>query len=71
MVEVMQEREDVDPNKAGEDGLAPLLLAACDGQEVVVDLLIGWGDVDPDEPGLFGHTPLSRAAFSGPEGVVK
>ena len=71
MVEVIPEREDVDPNKAGEDGPAPLLLAACDGQEVAVGLLIGWGDVDPNEPDLSGHTPLSGAAFSGPEGVVK
>lgn len=30
VVEMMAEREDVDPNKAGGDGPVPLLLAACD-----------------------------------------
>ena len=49
VVEMMAEREDVDPSKAGEDSPAPLLLAPCDGQEVVVKLLLGWDDVNPNK----------------------
>ena len=54
----MLEWEDVDPNKAGEDGSVPLLLAACDGQEVVVKLLLGRDDVNLDTLDKNGQGPL-------------
>jgi len=52
-------------------GNTPLVWAAGNGHEGVVEILLGRDDVDPDRPDNVGITPLQGAALSGHEGVVK
>jgi len=63
------ERYDVD----GADfyGLTLLALAALNGHEGVVKILLGKKEVDPNKPCDTGETLLSYAAQGGHEGVVK
>jgi len=49
----------------------PLVWAALNGHERVVEILLGQGDISPDKPGEDGQTPLCLAAWGGNEGVVK
>jgi len=49
----------------------PLVWAALEGHERVVEMLLKRGDVGLDKPGRFGQTPLFGAAWNGHEGVVK
>lgn len=51
-MEILRERDDIDPNKPDEDGHTPLFLA-----EGVVKLLFSMDDVDPDRPNEYGETP--------------
>ena len=49
----------------------PLVWAARNGYQGVVEILLKRGDVNPDKPGKDGQTPLGCAAWNGHEGVVK
>ena len=51
-------------------GSTPLALAAGEGHEVVVKLLLGREDVDPNLSNRGGESPLGCAALGGHEGVV-
>ncbi|KAG4437278.1 hypothetical protein IFR05_007255 [Cadophora sp. M221] len=53
-------------------GLIPLLWAAGNGYNAVVNLLLAKDDIDPDlKDNQYGQTPLSWAAENGHEAVVK
>ena len=49
----------------------PLLHAAQQGNEGVVQLLLTRDDINPDNPDIRGKTPLWWASLNGHEGVVK
>ena len=52
-------------------GITPLLWAAENGHDNVVQFLLKQENISPDAPDKLGRTPLSRAASSGHEEVVK
>ncbi|KAM0542086.1 hypothetical protein ACHAO7_010151 [Fusarium culmorum] len=52
-------------------GWMPLGLAAENGHEAIVKLLLGTGKVDPDAKNAYRQTPLSQAAMNGHEATVK
>ena len=52
-------------------GDPPLTLAARNGHEELVKMLVGCEGVDPDEPNNYGQTPLSYAAGYWRKGVVE
>jgi len=62
--------EGVDINGVDETGATPLLWAAMNGHEVVVELLLGWKEADPSRPGGGRRTPISWAAGNGHAAVV-
>ncbi|KAH7230663.1 heterokaryon incompatibility protein-domain-containing protein, partial [Fusarium redolens] len=61
----------VDLLTKGKDGWRPLWLAAGNGHDAIIKLLLGTGKVDPDAKDEDGLTPLSRAAQNGYETIVK
>ena len=60
-----------DINGEGCWGSTPLSWAAYNGNEEVVEILLGREEVNPDKADKWGNTPLSDAACNGHEGVVK
>jgi len=60
----------VDMNATDKDGRVPLSLAARNGQETMVKLLLDSGKVDADLEDGVGRTPLSWAAANGHKAVV-
>jgi len=71
VVDIVRRRRYVNPNKPDKYGQTPILLAAEEGHEGVVQLLLGRKDVDPDAADGYGRTPLLWASGKGREGVVK
>ena len=63
--------EDINPNMLDNAGQTPLLWAAGNGHDGVVELLLGRVDVNPDTPDSCGQMPLSLAAENGHGGVAK
>ena len=62
----------VKPDISSKFGRTPLSLAAENGHEGIVKLLLGRGDVNPAIPDTsYGLTPLSWAAVGGHEGIVR
>ena len=64
-------RRYVNPNWLDKYDQTPILLAAKEGHEGVVMLLLGRGDVKSNKQNNDGRTPLHCAALNGHEGVVK
>jgi len=60
-----------DINEVDFSGCGPLVWAARNGHEGVVEILLGREDVNPDKPDDNDRTPLCYAAWNGHEGVVK
>ena len=65
------ETDSFDVSGMDEAGATPLIWAARNGHEGVVQLLLGQEDVDPYWPDSYGKTPISWAAENGHEAVVK
>ena len=65
------EVESCDINQVDCIGNTPLVWAARNGHQGVVEILLRREDIDPDKPGVFDQTPLSCAAWNGHESVVK
>jgi ankyrin repeat protein len=51
-------------------GQTPLLLAASNGHEALVRMLLGQNDIGPNFRDKFGQTPLSWAASNGRRAVM-
>ncbi|KAI0858119.1 ankyrin repeat-containing domain protein [Xylaria cubensis] len=72
VVRVLLERDDVSPDCQDKFGLTPLSIAASQGREAMVRLLLSNNRVDPNSKDLtHGNTPLSVAAMEGHELIVK
>jgi len=71
MVAGLVEVGECDINQTDCTGSAPLVWAALNGHEGVVEILLGRDDINPDQRGMYSRTPLWCAAFYGHEGVVK
>jgi ankyrin repeat protein len=64
-------RRTLECHSKGNYGWTPLALAAGNGHEAEVKLLIARDGVDPGSKSNSGRTPLSLAAEKGHEAVVK
>jgi len=71
VVKKVRRRRYVDPNRPDKYGQPAIQLAAEEGHEGVVKLLLGRNDVKPNLLDDFGKTPLSSAAGKGHDGVVE
>src|SRR5438034_116131 len=63
--------EEANIEAANDDGFTPLILAAANGHEEVVKLLLADDFVNPDSKCIDGWTPLLSAAARGHDAVVK
>ena len=71
VVKLLLGRDDIDPDKPGEDGETPLFRAAYVGYEGIVKMLLGRDDINPHKPDNWGQTPLSCAVENRQMGVVE
>jgi len=71
VVAFLVEVEACDINQLDLAGATPLMWAARNGHEGVVEILLGRDDVNPDKPDNYGQTPLWQAGMNGHEGVLK
>ena len=71
LVAALIEIECCDINDRDPLGYSPLGLAARNGYEEVVKILLAREEVNPGEPDKFGRAPLLHAASNGHEGLVK
>jgi len=71
VVAALIEKRGCDINQSDCMGFTPLLHAAWQGNEGVVQLLLTRDDINPDKPDKNGETPLWWASFRGHEGVAK
>ena len=71
IVACLVEMESCDVNQKDCIGNTPLLLAAKNGHNGVVEILLGRDDIGPDKPDMLGRTPLWLAARNGHEEMVK
>jgi len=70
MMNMVRGRRYVDPKRPDTYGQTAILLAAEEGHEGVVKLLLGREDINPNMSGKAGMTPLLLASCNGHEGVV-
>lgn len=68
---VMLLKMGLDANEQHEKGLTPLLTAADQGHQRIVEALLAIKDINANYQDEFGRTPLLRAAAAGHDGVVK
>jgi len=71
VVATLIEIECYDINEGDSGGGTPLALAAHNGHDEVVKLLLGQGKTNPNKANGHDQTPLSLASWGGHEGVVK
>ena len=71
IVNCLIEADCCDINQRDCVGNTPLVWAARNGHELVVESLLKGSNIGPDKPGVDGQTPLWNAACNGYEGVVK
>ncbi|KAF2795659.1 ankyrin, partial [Melanomma pulvis-pyrius CBS 109.77] len=62
---------EVNVDSKDEHGRTPLLLAAREGHQAVVELLLKTGKVDVEPKDIAGQTPLWYAAQRGDQTVVE
>ena len=71
VMNMVRGRRYVNLNRPDKYGQTPILLAAMEGHERVVQLLLGRKDVKADTADGYGRTPLLCASNRGHEGIVK
>jgi len=71
VLKIVSGRRYVNHNKPDKYGQTPILLAAAEGHEGVVQLLLEMKDVKADAADGYGRTPLLCASSKGNSGVVK
>jgi len=71
MVAALIKVQGSDINQGECRGATPLILAAREGNQGAVSLLLAQDGINPDKPDNSGRTPLSWASRSGHEGAVR
>ena len=71
LVSALLDLECYDINVGDFGGRTALSWAAWNGNEGVVNILLGRREICPDKPDTEGRTPLSYASWGGHEGVIK
>ena len=70
VVKILLGRDDIDPNKPGDDGQTPLLWAARNGHQGVVRVLLKRDDVDPNKLDRHSQTPILCKYLQAMDGTV-